>query len=484
LLPRALLLYHGVFQQLSDRVAKVLLDTALQQRQNYAALPSVVSLPSKEFPSMSRLLSTSFQLHKVARRAALALCSLVIIATIPAAAQTFTVLSSFGPLPNGANPYAGLTQGPGGSFYGSTLQGGSRNSGTVFRLAQANGTWVLTPLYSFTGEDGDGAFPLARPIVGADGTLYGTTSKGGDYSGERGECPSGCGVVYNLQPPSSICRTVLCSWTESLPYTFDPDSPGHGLSPLYGELLLDPSGNLFGTTSVGGTANAGTAFELTRSNNGWAESVIYNFQAGNDGAAPASGLVRDSAGNLYGTTQNGGSGGCGAVYELSNNGVGWTERVLYSFQCAADGKNPVGGVIFDQAGNLYGATPSGGTTGGGTVYELTADNWTFTLLYTFTQTGGGTFAGPIGSLVMDGSGNLYGATFSDGAYGLGAAFQLSPANGGWSYRSLHDFTLLNDGGFPAGNLILDSQGNLYGTALDGGGGACEDGCGVIYKIAP
>ena len=189
----------------------------------------------------------------------------------------------------------------------------------------------------------------------------------------------------------------------------------------------------------------GTVYELTPSGNGYTESVLYSF-SGPDGASPYAGLVFDNKGNLFGTTYRGGSNDAGTVFELTYvPGVGWTEHVLYNFQNASDGEYPFGGLIFDSAGNLYGTTIDGGSGGGGTVFELSpsGDTWTFKLLYSFSGQGD---CGPGATLTMDGAGNLYGTTYCDGIYNNGSVFKLSNTQNGWVYTSLHDFTGGTDGG--------------------------------------
>jgi uncharacterized repeat protein (TIGR03803 family) len=232
---------------------------------------------------------------------------------------------------------------------------------------------------------------------------------------------------------------------------------------------------------------------LTSANGNWTEQTLYEFQAGNDGSQPESGVIADNAGNLYGTTQYGGGGtgtdcfnGCGIVYEVSPNGPGWTEHILHVFQEASDGAFPVGGLVLDRAGNLYGTASGGGVNQGGTVFELSPDrggDWSFSVLYSFTKSGAQSCAfasGPTGNLVMDGSGNLYGNTCTNGAFGYGAIFKLSASNGNWTYTSLHDFTNGNDGSWPFGSVSLDTRGNLFGTTVGGG----TDQQGTVWEIAP
>jgi len=210
------------------------------------------------------------------------------------------------------------------------------------------------------------------------------------------------------------------------------------------------------------------------------ETVIYSFQGGNDGENPLGGLIFDSAGNLYGTTAIGGSSSAGTIFELSPSGNNWTETILHTFQ-GSDGSFPTGNLTADQSGNIYGAAESGGADGGGTVFELShPGSWTFNVLYSFPRPGG-----PAGGLVFDGSGNLYGTTEAGGAYGDGTAYKLTPSNGSWAETDLHDFDG-SDGVYPNGGLVFDSAGNLYGTAQEGGGGVdgpCYGiGCGTIWEI--
>jgi uncharacterized repeat protein (TIGR03803 family) len=252
------------------------------------------------------------------------------------------------------------------------------------------------------------------------------------------------------------------------------------------DVIFDQAGNLYGTTLYGGIENSGTVFWLAPSGGGYTESVIYSFAGSPDGAQPAA-VIFDAAGNLYGTTVYGGREGYGTVFELSPSGSGWTEKVLYNFQDGTDGEYPADGVIFDQSGNLYGATVEGGSGAGGTVYELSPSNgsWTLSTLYSFTSLPNG--CGPSGSLVMDAAGNLYGTTYCAGTYEFGSVFKLTPTpKPPWTYTSLHDFTGGSDGGNSTSNVTFDASGNLYGTTVYGGtlGGCGGAGCGVVWEITP
>ncbi len=406
-----------------------------------------------------------------------------IVAAMPAAqAQTFSVIYAFSGGLDGATPYAGLTMDKAGNFYGTAFAGGSRSLGTVYRLKRAGSSWIADGLYSFAGGANDGAQPLARVIFGPDGSLYGTASIGG-----RGQfCGLGCGVVFKLQPPLTFCHSVSCPWTETVLYQF-AGIPDGGLPT--GEFLFDEAGNLYGTTVLGGTGG-GTLYELIRSGDSWTEKTISNV-TGLLGFEPYGGIISDSAGNLYGTTQEGGEYNAGSVFQFQHSGLSWTGMVLYTFQHSNDGRDPSAGLIFDKLGNLYGASSDGGAGGGGVIFELSPSggDWTYTLLYGLTGTRdyrcpnpNNQYAGPgpWASLAMDEAGNLYGTTLCDGANHLGNIFKLTPSGGGWVYTSLHDFTGGNDGAYPLSNVLMDAGGSLYGTASAGG----SKGHGVVWEITP
>jgi uncharacterized repeat protein (TIGR03803 family) len=402
-------------------------------------------------------------------------------------AQTFTVLHNFTGGVDGANPFAGLTPDAGGNFYGTTGFGGRGGAGTVLKLTHQNSAWILTTLYSFSRTDG--YVPIARVVFGPGGALYGTTESGGE---------NGDGTVFKLQPLGHNCPTTSCQWTETILHNFtgDPD----GAAPASGDIVFDSSGNLYGATLSGGTSGptcaddspCGTAYELARGQNGWSEAVIWNFEGGGDGAFP-NGVIIDNSGNLYGTTNFRGANSYGTVFSLVPNGHGgWTESTLYSFSGGADGGGPRAGVISDGSGGFLGSTSYGGSGNGGTVFQLSSSggNWLLNPLSSFNYSGtlGLTPPGPGASLVMDANGNLYGTTALAGAFSQGSVFKLTPSNGGWTLTTLHDFTGGADGGQPLGQLVLDASGNIFGTASVGGSsvGNCNQGlgCGVIFEMAP
>jgi uncharacterized repeat protein (TIGR03803 family) len=277
---------------------------------------------------------------------------------------------------------------------------------------------------------------------------------------------------------------------------------------LPGGAAFDRSGNLWVVTGQGGngtacgTTGCGAVVEFTPSSGGWTSHVIYNFHGGSDGEYPAGRLYFDSKGNAYGTTQEGGAKcNCGTVYELSFSQGGWKETVLYRFDSNRnhiDGLTPYSGLIADAAGNLYGTSITGGASGWGTVYELSLNPhgyWTERVLWSFLSPNFGTDGSLIyGGLAIDASGNLYGATYAGGAAGdcsgttgCGAVFELSPgANGVWSERVIYNFLGGSDGARSYAELIFDNAGNLYGTTLYGGSTTeCSGlGCGTVFELSP
>ena len=396
---------------------------------------------------------------------------LTVVASQAAQAQTLHVLHNFTGQ-DGAAPYAGLTERQ-GNLYGDTPFLGPYGAGTVYELQRTGSNCVFNTLYSFTGGD-DGYLPEAGVTFGPDGLLYGGTAAGG----------KGYGVVFSLRPPATFCRSVPCPWTENVLYPFQDGSDGS--YDAYSAPVFDRAGNIYGTTPLGGAYGLGTVYQLAPSGNGWREKVIYSF-AGPDGFSPVSGIILDSTGNLYSTTLSGGSGNAGTVFELSPLGSGWTEKVIYSFQNGSDGSRPAVALIFDLSGNLYGATSTGGSGGGGTVFKLSpaGDSWTYSLLYSFT---GSPNCGPNrgATLALSDAGNLYGTTNCDGTYGYGSIFKLTQSGSRWIYTSLHDFTGGSDGGYPFSNVVFDTNGDLYGTAAFGGDLNCNApyGCGIVWELTP
>jgi len=344
--------------------------------------------------------------------------ALALVATKPAQAQIFTVLHTFTGGQDGATPYSGLTLDRAGNLYGTTVYGANGSClggcGTVFRISRAG---VLTTLYRFHGDDGDA--PEANVTIASEGRLYGTTEFGGVY---------GAGNIYSLQPPARALGNATGQSNETVLYTFGPIDNGNGVEPWFGSLIFDHAGNLYGTASAGGigpcaTGGCGTVFELTPSTSGWTYNVLYRFTCGTDGATPFSGVIFDAAGRLYGTADGNLRCPLGTVYQLVPTDLTWTESTLHAFQDQDDGAEPVGGLVIDAEGNLYGVTGNGGSGGGGVVYELSpaGDGWTFTPIYSLV---GGPGGGSESTLTIDAAGNLYGTAAYDGAYHYGSVFKV------------------------------------------------------------
>ena len=348
----------------------------------------------------------------------LSLIALAALVCLEAHAQTFSVIHAFTGV-EGAEPQAGLTL-RAGVLYGTTtvcLQH-CTGAGTVYQMTPVGSNWYFTPI-SFL--QAGGRFPSARVVFGPDHHLYGTTNVGGSQN---------MGVVFNLTPPASICKIANCLSTETVLHQFT-GSPDGGY-PGYGDLVWDSTGNIYGTTELGGTSSTGTVYQMTKSGDNWTETPIYSF-TGADGLYPWAGVMLDSNGNLFGTTYGGGLYGYGSVFELTYSGTGWTETVLHHNFHGNDGSYLFAGLVRDSAGNLYGATIDDGISGG-TVFELSpvGDAWVFTLLYSWVGRPG-LGCGPQASLTLDAAGNLYGTTYCDGANLLGNVFKLTKTQNGWEY---------------------------------------------------
>ncbi len=286
--------------------------------------------------------------------------ALAIIATPTAQAQTFNLLYTFTGGADGGGPQPGLTMDGAGNFYGANgsvglLASSDCRIGSVYHFWNANSGWVLNPLYDFQGPP-DGCIPSGRVALAQDGTLYGVTNQGGN-----GSCQFGCGTAYHLTPAPS----VFASWNETVIHNF---VISEGWYPQ-GDLAFDAAGNLYGTAAVGGPLNNGLVYQLARSEDNWAYTVLHSFQGSPDGEAPSAGVVLDASGNIYGITQQGGIGVGGTIYQLSQSGSTWTEQTVYSFTYSS-GCVPVGGLIIDSSGNLYGTTTACGANGAGTVFKF------------------------------------------------------------------------------------------------------------------
>ena len=369
-------------------------------------------------------------------------------------------------------PSGGLIFDQAGNLYGTTRQAGAHGLGVVFKLApNTDGTWTESVLYTFCSLTGcaDGGIPEACLIFDQAGNLYGTT-----YGGGNSACTEGCGVVFELSPSGA-------TWTESVLYSF---SGADGANTTAG-LIYDQTGNLYGTTSEGGTRNGGTVFKLTpKSGGGWTESVLHSFAGGGDGYNPFGGVVFDHAGNLYGTTLEGGHDSVGTVFTLQpGSGGTWTGKVLHHFRAGTDGSYPMDGLILDSAETLYGTTAAGGRYNG-VVFKLTPNSggtWAETVIHRFDVANG---EAPYAGLTFDQHGNLYGTTI-EGGYtlcdaGCGLVFKLVPnGNGGWDEKIVHKFSD-HPGAAPLSGIIFDPAGNLYGTTV----GDNVTTVGTVFEITP
>ena len=381
----------------------------------------------------------------------------------------------------GDAPTGGLIADAAGNFYGVTYAGGikagySYGYGTVYELSPAaNGGWKTKSLYKFQPNGTDGQSPVGGLALDSSGNLYGTTAGGGPNWCTDGYDTSTCGTAFELSPDGSG------GWSEKIIYNF---SQKEGWFPT--SLIVDAAGNLYGTTRYTAELNSttGTVFELQRNGEEWTHTTLHTFGDGEDGALPVGPLLFDKAGNLYGATEIGNASGYGTVFKLTNTGSGWKEGIVFNFPQASGGSEPNGGLIFDSAGNLYGTTYVGGTTGCGVVFKLTPSNggsWNETVLHTL-QCNQNNFLYPEAGLVFDHSGNLYGTTGFGGSSDRGTLFELKPAAGGtWTYFVVHTFLGdPGDGSEPNSSLLLDSKGNLYGTTSGGGTGAG----GTVFEITP
>jgi len=383
---------------------------------------------------------------------------------LPAFAQE-GVLYSFNPEADG-NPVARLLLEKKTLF--GTTQGQGSSDGTVFELKQSGNSWTESTPVTFNGDNG--AYPGAGLIADSSGDLYGTTGSASTYNG---------GTAFELTP-SGNGWTFQTIWSFGNTATHDGDYPD-------GDLLMDSTGAIYGTTVQGGTSNLGTVFKLTNSGGVWTESVLYNFAGGSDGQFPEAGLAMDSSGALYGTTYyGGGSGtcnvGCGTVFELTQSGGVWDETVLHAFGNGTDGQFPAyGPLLLANSGALYGTTGSGGTNDWGIAYELTPSNgkWKEKVLHNFGG-GGGDGAGVGGGLIKGQSGTMFGTTELGGANDGGTVFELTNTNGSWTEGVVTSFpNFTGDGFYPVADVAIDKKsGTLYGVTKQGG----ADGWGSVYQI--
>jgi uncharacterized repeat protein (TIGR03803 family) len=383
----------------------------------------------------------------------------------PALAQTYTetTIHNFSRGGDGDEPAGSLIQASDGNLYGTTYFGGPSSAGTVFKISNPTASPTESVIYSFTGGM-DGGSPAASLIQAFDGNLYGTTAAGGS---------SGFGTVFRIS-------NLTTSPTETVIYSFaggaDGDTP-------QASLIQATDGNLYGTTSVGGSVGDGTVFKISNPSSSPTESVIYNFAGGLDGRNPYAPLTQASDGNLYGTTEGGGSIGPGTVFKISNPTTSPTESVIYSFAGGTDGNLPAAGLFLASDGNMYGTTVFGGTSvigsvGYGTVFKIgnPTTSPSESVIYSFS--GGSDGGNPYASLIQVSDGNLYGTTNSGGSNGSdGTVFKIINPTTSPTESVIYSFTG-SDGSFPQASLIQVSDGSLYGTTAYGGSASV----GTVFKI--
>jgi uncharacterized repeat protein (TIGR03803 family) len=360
-----------------------------------------------------------------------------------------SVIYAFPGVAGGEYPYnSGITLGSDGRLYGATFYGGRHGEGVLYRV---DGNGCETVLYTFDLFTANGyGQPTGNVIRDSAGNFYGTTFIG------QADVGYGYGVVYKVN--TSGHATVLHNFTNGA----DGGNP-------YGGVILDAKGNVYGTASGGGASGDGVVFKIDTSGN---ETVLYSFTGGTDGGFPYGSIIRDSAGNFYGTTNGGGAAGAGVVFKLDSSG---NETVLYSFSGGADGGYPLACLLRDPAGNFYGTTNVGGASGAGVVFKLDTSG-DETALYSFT--GGADGGYPLWVvLARDSAGDLYGTTASGGTANQGVVFKIDKSG---NESVLHTFTGGADGGSPYTGVIFGPEGQLYGATAFGG----QANVGVVFEIKP
>lgn len=387
------------------------------------------------------------------------LLSAFLLLTQTSFCQTETIIHAFSNNgTDGYNPLGGLVFDASGHLYGTTQNGGTGAGGTAFELSPSGNSWEETILYDFIS--GGPEQPESALIFDANGNMYGTSYAGGTF---------GYGTVYELSNSQGV-------WSAAPLHGFG--GPKDGTQPMCA-LTLDAFGNLYGTTYLGGSYKEGTMFTVSPEDQGWTESLAFTFgppRTGQD-PMPTQTLTMDSAGNLYGTTYQGGAFNMGTVFEYTPSTK--TLTTLFSF-AGLNGKYPAAGVIFDAEGNLYGSTQQGGTEKQGVIFELSPSNgkWIEKVLFGFDNQNG---SRP-GALVFDQGGNLYGTTMTGGSRsGWGTVFKLSPSSPMWTLTTLHFFgSGAADAEAPNSGIVIDAEGNLYGTSAYGG----KHTEGTVWEVTP
>ncbi|HKD59825.1 MAG TPA: choice-of-anchor tandem repeat GloVer-containing protein [Terracidiphilus sp.] len=394
-------------------------------------------------------------------------CSLLFVLVSSAAgstaasAQTLTTLTS---LTDGQLPWGSLVVDANGNLFGTTEGGGASGYGTVYEIAKTSSGYASTPttLVSFTGND-DGSDPLAALIVDANGNLFGTAQSGG---------VNGVGTVFEIVKTSSGYAS-----TPTIVVSFDNS---HGAVPEAG-LIADANGNLFGTTAVGGLDGGGTVFEIVKTSSGYASAptILVSFDNA-IGAVPEAGLIADANGNLFGTTAVGGGSRYGTVFEIAKTSSGYasTPTTLVNFD-NVNGAFPEAGLIADTNGNLFGTTNMGGANGVGTVFEIANSGGVYASTpITLVDFNGSNGSYPTAGLIADANGNLFGTT-SQGGAGYGTVFEIAKTSSGYASTPTTLVSFIgSDGSSPDGGLIVDGNGDLFGTTTGGG----SAGTGTAFEI--
>ena len=399
-----------------------------------------------------------------------------------AGASTLTTLWAFDGT-DGSAPTGGVIFDAAGNLYGAaagTCLAKDCYDGAVFELSppgHGQTQWTETLLHSLIPL----AFPSGPVVFDGAGNMFGVAPGNGCLVG-AGVAPCIQGKVFELSPPVGGTG----AWTKIRVHVFEP---GVEVNP---NLIRDGAGNLYGSAAVDSATSAGQIFELTPpavTGGTWTKSVLHRFAPG---VAPANGLLFGPGGVLYGMTSTGGAGGAGTVYQLSPPAAGhhrWTKQVLYSFAGGADAANPTDMLISDAMGNLF-AVAAGGSSGQGCVFELSppasaGGAWTEAVIYSFA--GGNDGAGPTSALLLDAQGNLYGTTSHGGPADDGTIFELSRpilAGGVWSETVLYSFTGGSDGDAPSGALVADTAGNFYGTATYSAPTGPIGPFGTVFELTP
>ena len=429
-----------------------------------AALDGLVFAPAFDTGPLGHTITTTFTIKDTDTAGATAADSTTSV--VASAATALVTLATFDGTDNGATPFGGLIADGAGDLFGTTSLGGGDSDGTVFEIAKSGGVYASTPTTLVTFNGSNGAFPQAGLITDAAGDLLGTTAGGG---------ADGAGTVFEITLSSgsySNSPTTLATFA---------DTNNIGYRPVAG-VIADTAGDLFGTVHFPSGANDGAVFEIA--NGTTTVTQVVGFTGGEDGGVPKGALLLDAAGDLFGTTNIGGAGGQGTVFEIANTATGYatTATPLVSFTGGDDGANPLGGLITDANGDLFGTTSNGGHDGDGTVFEIanTATGYatTATPLATFDGTGNG--ANPADTLIADAAGDLFGTTQNGGADGDGTVFEIANTATGYAISpiTLATFNGTGNGANPYGGLIADPAGDLFGTTQNGG----ASGDGTAFEV--